>query len=174
MRLSLRDIDYGIRLLALLTRNVPAHTFTHPYLLTLLIGVKFKNPDLYTELVEGNFQANTLIDSIVEGLKRAFVDENITRHLDRIEGFLYCADTRNREGHLRGSEADQQLTKLLGDDFSSESELDFVSQRARNATPQQLQRIIQAILDGRSLRITDRTFGQLATLIDTHQAELRR
>ena len=43
--LSLRDIDYGIRLLVLLTRNLQPGMFTHPFLLVVLIAMKFKKPN---------------------------------------------------------------------------------------------------------------------------------
>ena len=172
--LSLRDIDYGIRLLTLLAKSVTSDYFTHPFLLAVLIAVKFKKPELFTELINGNIRTDDIMDYIEETVRRDLVDEALTSSLDRIEGFLYCADSRNKDGHVPGSEAGQQLTKLLQNDFSSEPELAFLSQRARNANNSQRKRIIEATLDGRTLRVTDRTFGQLATLIDTHQAELRR
>ena len=50
---SLRDIDYGVRLLALLARSLQPGTFTHPFLLVVLLVVKFKKPELYRSLISG-------------------------------------------------------------------------------------------------------------------------
>ena len=44
LSLSLRDIDYGIRLLAILVKSSPADTYIDPYLLAVLIAMKFKKP----------------------------------------------------------------------------------------------------------------------------------
>ena len=62
--LSLRDIDYGLRLLALLARNVPLGTFTHPFLLAVLMAMKFKKPEFYYSLVTGDFETNEIMDYI--------------------------------------------------------------------------------------------------------------
>ena len=47
LSLSLRDIDYGIRLLAILVKSSPADTYIDPYLLAVLIAMKFKKPEFY-------------------------------------------------------------------------------------------------------------------------------
>ena len=95
--LSLRDIDYGVRLLALLARSLQPRTFTHPFLLVILIAMKFKRPEFYRSLIAGNFETSDVMDYISGELKRDQVDDEVTRCLDRSEGFLYCADSSNDE-----------------------------------------------------------------------------
>ena len=53
--LSLRDIDYSTRLLALLARNLPVRTSAHPFLLGILIAMKFKKPEFYHSLATWEF-----------------------------------------------------------------------------------------------------------------------
>ena len=66
--LSLRDIDYGIRLLALLTRNVPLKANTYPYLLALLIGVKFKRWMCITLSFPETFEPVTSLNTLIRRL----------------------------------------------------------------------------------------------------------
>lgn len=170
--LPLRDIDYGVRVLALVGRNVPLGAFTHPFLLAVLIAMKFKRPDVYREMVKGNFQAGALIDYIDRECRRGPGDEELTRQLDRIEGFLYCADSTNR--HTQSTK--EKVLTALSDVLQGKAEitLEIISQRARNANQQQLERIRQAIEDGINLQMSNAVFGQLAELIDTYQSDLRR
>ncbi len=169
--LSLRDIDYAIRLLALLARNVPLGTYTHPFLIPILIALKFKRPELYRALASGDFQTSKIMDYINEELRPNMIDEELSRYLDRSEGFLYCADEHNRGSKLSGETALAALGRVkegvAGVNFR------VLSQRAGNADQQQRDRICQAIYDGRQLHIDRRVFDNLATLIDTYHKQLR-
>ena len=170
--LSLRDINYGIRLLALLARNVPIGAFTHPFLLAILIAVKFKKPELYRSLMSGNFRASEIMDYVDDEVsRRTSTDEVLSRHLDRIEGFLYCADVTNRDDQQPGENAYTEILRLSQGDV--EFGFQAVSRRAQSADPQHYSRIVQAIEDGRALGIGGSVFGDLAALIDTYQTQLR-
>ena len=170
--LSLRDIDYGIRLLALLTRNLPLGTFTHPFLLAVLIAMKFKKPEFYRSMVTGNFRTSEIMDYIDEESRQDVIDVGLSQNLDRTEGFLYCADNSNRASQESGETALAELRQALGG--SSETTFTVISRRARSVDQSQFRRIEQAIHDGRSLFMDGRVIGYLATLIDTYQTELRR
>ena len=170
--LSLRDIDYGIRLLVLLARNVPLGTFTHPFLLAVLIAMKFKKPEFYRSLVTRDFRTSEIIDYIDDELRRDLMDGDLSRYLDRSEGFLYCADRENRDDQQGGENAHTELSSLSRGDV--EFGFQVISRRAQNANPEQLSRMIQAISDGRSLRIDGKVFSNLASLIDMYQDQLRR
>ena len=170
--LSLRDIDYGVRLLALLTRSLRPHTFTHPFLLMVLIAMKFKNPDVYRSLVTGNFETSEVMGYIDGELRRDLIDEDLTRYLDRSEGFLYCADRSNREDQIGGQTAADELSQTP--DAELLSGYSVISDRAQKADRQQRDRIRQAIADGWQLNIDGRVFSNLAALIDTYQTQLRR
>ena len=170
--LSLRDIRYGIQLLALLTNNIPAGMFTHPYLLALLIGMKFKDANLYPALIKGNFRANEIMDDIYDDIGQASLDEDLFRNLCRMEGFLYCADSTNSYSEPSGEKALGELTRVS----QGETDVPFkiISRRAQTAEKWPLGLMMQAIRDGRSLGITRKVFSNLAALIDMYQGELRR
>ena len=170
--LSLRDIDYGIRLLAVLARNISPGTRTHPFLLGILIAMKFKNPNLYDDLVRRNFRASDVIDYIVGELKRTDFDPEVLRHLDRTEGFLYCADTASGAPKISSDIAINELLSVSRDETVTPFQV--LSKRVRNPYQGQLERIMQAIEDGRQLGIDGKVFADLASLIDTYQPILKR
>ncbi len=170
--LSLRDIDYGVRLMALLARNVPPGSVTHPYLLTILIAVKFKKPDFYHALVMGNFRTSEIMNFIDGTVREDLSDRDLSAILNRIEGFLYCADSTNSEYGERGAIALAELNQVPDD--GSRKEFLVISRRAQKADQGQLDLIREAIGHGRELRIDGNVLGNLAALIDTYQTELRR
>ena len=178
LNLSLRDIDYGIRLIALLARNVPLRTFTHPFLLAVLIAMKFKKPEFYRSMVTGDFETREIVDYIEEECRRELVDRDLSYYLDRSEGFLYCADNANRSDQETGQAAMAELRRVaeLKQVFDESPTVSFfvISRRAQSADERQIRRICQAIDDGRQLFIDGKVLGNLAALIDTFQTQVRR
>ena len=170
--LSLRDIDYAVRLLALLARTVPVGAFTHPFLLGILIAMKFKKPEFYRSLVAGDFRTSEIVDYIDDELRRGMIDEDLSYYLDQSEGFLYCADDGSSALQARGEIALTELGQVS--DGSTGMAFQVISRRAQNADEQHIYEIRQAIVNARRLRIDDKVLGNLASLIDTYQAQLRR
>ena len=170
--LSLRDIDYGVRLLALMVRNVRLGEFTHPFLLAVLIAVKFQKNEFYRGLIVGNFRTSEFMDYMNDAVQQGLPDSHLTSILDRIEGFLYCADNANHELRDPAEDALAELDHVLND--SSNIEFLVISRRAQNADEGQIHRIQQAVYEGRDRYINGKVFGNLAALIDTYQTGLRR
>ena len=170
--LTLRDIDYGIRLLALLARNLTPATFTHPGLMLILVAMKFKDPDSYFSLVAGTFRTREIMNYIEGELRHHQLDLQLSYYLDRIEGFLYCAEGNSVVGTKMGESARAELQGLLNG--KSKDGISVLSHRAQNADRQQLQGIIHAIDDGRRLYISPLDLREMATLIDIYQMDLRR
>ena len=177
--LSLRDVDYGMRLIALLARNVPLGTFTNPFLVAVLIALKFKKPDFYHALITGSFRASDIMNYIEGAVSQDISDRDLSNTLDYIEGLLYCADSSNTGRGERGEPALNDLGEVS--DLSRAASatgatggFPFLSRRAKNGRQAQLDRIKKAILEGRQLSIDGETLGNLAALIDTYQTELRR
>ena len=170
--LSLRDIDYGTRLLALLDRNIRVGGFRHSSLLAILITMKFKRPEFYHALIAGDFRTSEIMDYIDEESRHGLTEVALSYYLDRSEGFLYCVDNANPKGQAGGQAASTELEQVLTD--SPGTGFRVISRRAQNADQQQIDRIRQAIDQGRRLGMDVRVFRHLAALIDTYQAELRR
>ena len=170
--LSLRDIDYAIRLLAVLARNIPVRTFTEPYVLGILIAMKFKNPELYHAMISGEFSTREIMDYIEGELKADLITPTLARYLDRSEGFLYCYDMENQQNQPRGEAALSELQREIN--YLAGTEYFVISNRAQNATEEQRNRIITAINDASFHETNQRGLANLASLIDTYQKDLRR
>ncbi len=171
LELSLRDMDYGIRLLALLAMNVKPNAYTHPFLLSVLIAVRFKQPATYKELVKGTFRTSEVIDFVEEELARGLVGEDLSRYLDRIEGFLHCAEDAGNFQDMKGAGAYEELQEVRHGNFDVEFRV--ISRRARSQIKGRALRILQAIEDGRSLNVEPKVFSHLASLIDMYQPSMR-
>ena len=170
LRLRLRDIDYGIRLLALLAKNLPQVIPTHPGLMSVLIGMKFKKPEFYHSLATGDFRASEIIDYIDEQSRHRTAYREISYAMDYIEGFLHCAENTNSLREEAGERALKELEALS----DSNIEYEVISRRAQTASESQRMQIARAIRNGRMTGIRAGVFATLAPLIDTWQTELRR
>ena len=99
MGLSLRDMDYCVRLVALAVASDDRRFSVDPYLLAALVAVKIRNPELHRRFVEGNARAADVIDYIdelVRESRRTFADPEMYDEdgLDRIAAAIYCTDVR--------------------------------------------------------------------------------
>ena len=170
--LSLRDIDYGMRLLALLAKNDAISDHAVPHLVALLICVKFKSHELYRSLKSGRFRTREIIDYLVSESKVEVDSRSFEFQLDWIEGFLYCVDIDNSTTGERGATALDELEREAGGPSGSTALC--LSLRAQNSDSTQRERIKKAILEGRNQFLGGTAFGELAAIIDTYQSNLRR
>lgn len=117
MGLSLRDMDYCIRLLALATRDMEPRRSSYPMLLMPLIAVKIGNPDLYRRFTQGDARGAGLIDYFNEchvARDTALSPKANQDLLARMEAAIYCADNaknalRQLDGLLNGVKAEPPL-----------------------------------------------------------------
>ena len=134
--------------------------------------MKFKKPEFYRLLVTADFRTNEIMDYIEGALRRGTIDEDLIRYLDRSEGFLYCADNYNNTAQKMGQMALSELAQISTD--ASGNAFLVLSKRAQSADQRQIQRMRQAIDDGRQIGITSKALGNLASLIDINLEQLRR
>ena len=83
--MSLRDIDHGVRLLALTASTVPGGGYTVPHLLSVLLALKFKNPTMFQSLSSGEVNAVEVIDYIDRQLGARASDSELSDFLHRSE-----------------------------------------------------------------------------------------
>ena len=119
--LSLRDIDYCVRLLALAARSVQRYGAGLPSLFVLLVAVKISKPELYRRVVHGNGRGAELLDYMDErhaaqGVQPPRSDSRDWRTLVVLEATVYCADdgptSLNQIRQLQG-EAEPDLPQYL-------------------------------------------------------------
>ena len=117
MGLSLRDVDYCVRLLSLAGRDLERQYPLHPALLAILVAMKIKEPALYRRFVTGSARGAEVIDYL-NGQTPAGVDRTgVTRQdkrgtLELVHAAVYAADNaqivRTQLDRLReGSELDR-------------------------------------------------------------------
>ncbi len=96
--LSLRDMDYCVRLLALAAGDLDEGETLHPALFVVLVAIKIDDPQLYRRFVDGTARGAELIDHLNERRRRTRAGSGLYRTreerriLDAVEAAVYCAD----------------------------------------------------------------------------------
>ena len=94
MGLSLRDMDYCVRLVALAAKGLKERHTVFPAVLALLVAVKITKPDLYQRFVLGMARGAEIIDYVNQRHQRyggGEADPN-RRDLEWVEAGIYFAD----------------------------------------------------------------------------------
>ena len=162
--MSLRDIDHGVRLLALTASTVPGGGYTVPHLLSVLLVLKFKNPSLFLSLSSGEVNALEVIEYIDNELATRALDNELSEFLYRSEGFLYCCDEDYATSAGKGEKAYQELT-----DPAMVVPHATLSERAQRADQYGKHTIAIAIRDGQSLGLSSQVFERIVCFIDLCQ-----
>ena len=128
--LSLRDIDYCVRLLSLVGKNLETRNYMFPWVLGLLITLKLKNLYLYRKLVQGSCHASEVVDYIDGELDQQVVNGRLRREMNRIEAHLYYGE-HSEAGPGSQANALSQLSLLK--DGSTLTHPEYLSKRTREA-----------------------------------------
>ena len=163
--LSLRDMDYCLRVLTLAARGLAPGRSLFPYALVALIATKVVNIDLYRRFMSGNASGAEIIDYIykqpppvgTERMKGLWNDDS-TRVW--IEAAMYCIDDN------------RTISGILSSDghFEDLPNSELLSQRARNRNHREfatsvLERM-RAFSSNNFHLLLNRTY--MAELIDLH------
>ena len=165
--LSLRDIDYCVRLLSLIGRNLQPRFHMYPWLLGILVPLKLKNPSLYLRLIQDRALPGEVMDYVDEIVGGQGLDSQSREALNRVEAFLYLDNRRGQRPLVK-----QQLEMLSNLNVPTDPE--YLSRRAMNSAYQELLPILSAIDRELGLTIPDDLIGYAAGLIDLHQGMVRR
>ena len=141
--LSLRDIDYCVRLVTLVVASLQPSQPMYPLMLGLLMALKIQTPLLYHEFVEGGRLGSEVMDHIYKSPtihdQYSFSQEVLVR----IESYLYLADKRFGMSANGGAPALDQLRLL--ETGSELTRPEYISKSTRTATVDKLRRLIQLI-----------------------------
>ena len=170
--LSLRDIDYCVRLVALIGKNVDPQRSMYPQLIGLLIPLKFVSPTLYREYVRGECTGSKVMNYIDEKLPVRDSDRNMSNFLNIIEAYLYLADSRFDSMDFGGSPSLVQLDLLSNNEELTAPH--YLTKRTLSSDQNRIMRL--KVLTGpiRETSIPPSVVAYLAELIDLHQNVLRR
>ena len=109
--LSLRDLDYCLRVIALVAKSIQESHHIFPWLLSLLVPLKFKNPILYRQFINGECHASDVMNYLDEVISFPIDDFRLDRALDSMEADLYLAEN-NPEYGIKEKSAWRQLSLL--------------------------------------------------------------
>ena len=174
--LSLRDIDYCVRLISLIGKNLKPRHYIHPPLVGLLIALKLKNPALYRQFIQGDCLGSDVMNYIDRETLPQGLSSNLAGALDVIEAYLYLTDKRDALPVPGTSTALNQLDLL--DSGSALTHPEYLSDRTKKASPAragQMIATIKAIQNGKwPSGFTNRTTSYVAEMIDLHQHLITR
>lgn len=179
--LSLRDIDYCFRMIALVATQLQPGQYMHSVALSLLIPLKLKNPALYRQFIQGNCLAKEVIDYIYGSIANPLQDlDSISVNLlDSAEAMFYCAD---RERPNAQPPALDQLISLSRQQMPAFPDNPLLQQMSHLTEKTKMSNDEHKILrlarlaekSARIVRVSRETFVELAGLIDLFQESVRR
>ena len=135
--LSLRDIDYCVRILALLGKNLEPQYRIYPALAGLLVTLKLKDPEMYRRIASDNFSAADVMDCIESEITSPAFDSPeslLEGTLDEIETFLYLV-------HL----ASRHQLELLSQGPNTPDNPELIPRRTRYSGPAKAGRLLKDI-----------------------------
>ncbi|MGI9346073.1 MAG: KAP family P-loop NTPase fold protein [Gammaproteobacteria bacterium] len=103
LALSLRDIEHYIKSIAFVAKTIPLRYYMRPVLISALIIVRLKNPELYRIFAEDNCFASELVDYLYKQLSilNIEIDDgifDIFDYLTVMEGQLYQLENFGGQG----------------------------------------------------------------------------
>ena len=163
--LSLRDIDYCVRLISLTCRNLEERYQIYPRLLSFLIPLKLENPALYHKLIHGECHASDVMNHLYEVISGPIEDGQLAGMLDAIEADLYCMEGQPRYGDRRASASALGQLKLLREG-SELTHPEFLSERIRKSDPGRAEWMLGRIEAERNVNTPGDMLTYLARFID--------
>ena len=170
--LSLRDIDYCVRLIALVAKNLKPGQFMNPWLLGLLVSLQLTDPTLYKQYIGGTCLGSTVMDYVDKKLPTQSLDRRLTRTLNNLEVNLYLGDHRGYDPVPPQSSAHDQLQLLSSGDKLTHPE--YLSEKTKKSDPQRIATLMTIMSEGQYFMSSENNVGYLATLIDLYQEMVRR
>ena len=175
--LSLRDIDYCVRLVALVGKNLGPGQYMYPALLGLLIPLKFKNLALYRRFTRGECTGSEVMNYIDEVVPLQDWSDSLHDVLEMVEAYLYISDRRYAAHGVKTLPALDQL-KLARDPHSEElTPPIYISKRTRQSDTGRIDGLIESmegIQNRPDYNISSNAIGHVAGLIDFYQSMVRR
>lgn len=163
--LSLRDTDYCLRVIALVARSISEHQHIFPWLISLLIPLKFKNPILYRQFIRGECRASDVMNYLDEVISFPIDDFRLDRVLDAMEADLYLAEN-NPEYRGKEESAWQQLSLLQEGSELTHPEL--LSERTKKSDLGRIEHLLRRNGTEPYINVPRDLRAYISSLIDLH------
>ena len=131
MGLSLRDIDYCVRSIAFVAKNIKEEHYMHPHLLSVLIILRLKNPDLYLEFRDEKCYSCKVVNYIDEEIPFIRRESDFSIRLDFVEYQLYYIHESRLAHEEKDSSPLEQLILLRNYELPTHPE--YLSERIKKS-----------------------------------------
>ena len=170
--LSLRDMDYCVRMIALVGKSLNPQLPIFPWLLGILIPLKLINTSLYRQFIHGDCRASDVINYVEKAISLENSDftarptTGLVSILDRIESQMYRAEKQVYDTSEPSSALDQLKFKL---ENSTLTYPDYLSERTQNSDGRRIARLLELSSSEDLFNFWDNIVDHIAGLIDLHQ-----
>ena len=175
--MSLRDLDYCVRMVALVCRNLEPKKHMYPLLLIVLIPLKLMKPNLYRQFIQGDCHASDVLNYVHETFAQkdtsptAAHPRDIEHILDCIEVQLYRAESQ-RDRDSESQDFIRQLRLLhSGDDLTNPM---LISKQTKHSNKERLEKLISLSSPQAMPSYWGNFIDHVAGMIDLHQSLVRR
>ena len=195
-RLSLRDVDYCVRLIAMSCRNLKPNQSLYPWMLGLLIALKFNNQLLYQRLIRGQCLASEVMNYVHSLIPQDSGYTTMARTLALMEGYLYVVEDggsaepgvgRARSQFMELFNGKVRLEELPYPEYLSERIKGAFQLREQGTINQDdiglfsnvpegrnIASLLETIIDAQNSGISGKSLELLVEMIDLHQSILNK
>lgn len=161
--LSLRDIDYCVRLISLVGKSVEENHPIHPNILCILVTIKLGNPDLYLSYIQGKARGAEVLNYIDKAIRPKDTDRDFEQLAGHLEASLYLADREYGDCIPR----DQLNLRLAGSELTVPEAL---SSRTKELDADGIGKVLELMraIEGNSPGIPNNLIQTLGSYIDLY------
>ena len=175
--LSLRDIDYCVRLIVFIGKNAETNYSMSQPLLPLLIILRLKNKTLYQEYIRGDRMGSEVINYVVELVPPENRDREAEYIFDELEINLYLVDRAKIENDSKSIVALKRLHETLKNGEET-PHTPYLSERTQKSDIKRMEQLNGLLLKYHAPNINTHYFSKeliarLSELIELSQSFMR-
>ena len=138
--LSLRDIDYCIRLIVFVGKNATENYFMSELILPLLMILRLKNKTLYQEYMRGDRMGSEVMNYIDELVPPESREHSLEDNLNKLEIRLYLTDRTKLENNSKAVDELERLYQNLKKEQETPHTL-YLSERTQKSDIERIERL---------------------------------
>ncbi|MCY4339450.1 MAG: P-loop NTPase fold protein [Gammaproteobacteria bacterium] len=149
--LSLRDIDYCVRLLVFIGKNPTEKYFMSELILPLLMILRLKNKTLYQEYIRGDRMGSEVMNYVDEAIPPETREHSLGDALNELEVRLYLTDRTRLEDHSKAIEKVERLYENLKNERKT-PHTPYLSERTQKSDIERIEQLCSRIDEYHSRR----------------------
>ena len=175
--LSLRDIDYCIRLIVFVGKNATENYFMSELILPLLMILRLKNNTLYQEYMRGDRMGSDVMNYIDELIPPESRERSLEDNLNKLEIRLYLTDRTRLEDTSKAVDEFERLYQNLKKEQET-PHTPYLSERTQKSDIERIEQLHSEIAEyyGRRRKIyyfSKDLIARLSELIELSQSFIR-